>query len=153
MILAPILAVAFIMAPRIAHGQSVLLSKEGPYKVSKGEEVKFTFPPVLSGKEIRLAWEARMDYKRQGGSHFHLEIELNGHEVGAMLSRRQARLLNKPVGFRDKNQVGYWYAEGGGWRIAYSPDFGLVRKAIGHSEDDYGFVIDVTDLCNSAKGW
>jgi len=124
------------------------LQKEA-HILSQGEELKLIFPAAPQGRQIRLGWEARMDSPKEGGSNFHLEIELNGRQVGAMLTRRKPRLINKPVKADRKSRSLYWYADEAGWRIPYSPNFNMARKLVGYSDDDYGSEVNVTDLCRN----
>lgn len=121
----------------------------GPYTLKQQDSLSFRFPAVPKNRSVHLSWEARVNTRRQGGSSFQLKLLLNNQEITGIHPTLPSRLLNKPISFPHKKSVLYWYALHTGWRIAHAPSFSPVRPLLGHSNDDYLFVLDITDLSHS----
>ena len=125
--------------------------KFGDFTIEGGKPVQIRFAQKdADTRQIRLVFEARLDWKDLGGYTTGLEIAVNGSAIHG------SRLLNKPLRYKTRSGGGnVWCGlNEGTWMLMYSPDFsdaiktdrkfvyGLYEK----EQEPYRFVLDLTGL-------
>ncbi|MEN6302916.1 MAG: hypothetical protein ABFD96_09345 [Armatimonadia bacterium] len=115
-------------------------------ELQKTEKLQFV-APELGGKQVVLAFRVRIDAPGTIGSTNLLRLDLNGTVVGLKTPRRQMRLLNKPSKFAWSDPPSLnWFVPPAQWRLAYAPDFEVLKEKQYYGAAAYEWVLDVTDL-------
>jgi hypothetical protein len=129
-------------------GQSLSLAKDDfQLKLETSHEWSVAIPEAALGRQIVLAFRARIDNTSTMGSSNGVFIEVNGRRVGLSTPRRQVRLLNKPNRFRWTNPPWLaWYLPDGAWRLSYAPDFEILLDREYYGPEAYEFEFDLSDM-------
>ena len=104
---------------------------------------EFTIPPFGVEHQVRLALEARIEWKNLAGSNPWMRVAINGNYLG------KRDLLNKRDEFRLRNGLDMTWSHGDRWRVLYSPDFEQAVKDVNHPHacpdaDPYRYVWNIT---------
>lgn len=147
--IASVLILPVLVAP-LATAQTIELAEPG-WMLPYGEESELSFTPEGDYASARLVYEVRMDSPRTAGSTFVMDLAVNGEPLNAAATRSAVRLLNKPLEAIMPDGTHIPWAQGGNWRVVYSPDFtplGYQGEVGGEmvGVSAYRFVIDITDL-------
>lgn len=132
----------------IQVGESVSLAEDDfQLKLETSHEWTVAVPEAAVGRQIVLAFRARIDNKSPMGSCNGVFIEVNGQPVGLSTPRRQVRLLNKPNRFEWRGPMWLeWYLPDGAWRLSYAPDFEILLDREFQGPPAYEFEFDLSDL-------
>lgn len=101
-------------------------------------------PPFSIEHQVRLSFEARIDWKGLAGSNPWIIVTVNGNPIV------KPDLLNKTDDFVLRRGLDLTWYKSGRWRIVYSPDFEMAVKNVedGNSveakDEPYRFVFDIT---------
>ena len=129
-----------------AAGELRLAPDDYRLELQKTEKLQF-MAPELAGKQVVLAFRVRIDAPGTIGSTNLLRLDLNGTVVGLKTPRRQMRLLNKPSKFAWSDPPSLnWFVPPAQWRLAYAPDFEVLKEKQYYGAAAYEWVLDVTDL-------
>jgi len=148
--LALLIALPCIAQPTLSPepGSSLALAEDDhTLKLHETQTLDFIAPEGLGDRQVVLAFRARIDNPATIGSCNMLAIKANDEPVLLSNARRQVRLLNKPNTFEWTTPPELtWYLRQGQWRIAYAPDFEILKDRQYYGPEAYEFAFDISDL-------
>lgn len=111
------LALIFLLVTTFLKA-AVLLDAPNEIFIYNRQNREWSFPPVQANGRVAVEFRHRVDYPRPAGWCPCWQIEVNGHVLTSMGTRKQTRLLNKPFRWNHKyhgsykadNQSDKWYS-------------------------------------------
>ncbi|MGE5531578.1 MAG: hypothetical protein ACM3VW_05635, partial [Bacteroidota bacterium] len=129
-----------------APGQTLSLGPDDT-RLELQQQRSWSIQAQPGARQVVLHFRARIDAPATIGSCNMIAIDVNGKRVGLKTPRRQTRLLNKPNKFPWTDPPSLdWYMAAGQWRLAYAPDFEILKSMPYYGARAYEFSLDISDL-------
>lgn len=93
------------------------IAPDGRIDTGATETLRFQLPSVPTGKQVRLALKARINWPGLSGSNPYMVVRINGTALTLQ------DLVNKSNEFKMRDGTDTTWAYGTEWRIVYAPDF------------------------------
>ncbi len=149
-VFAVLAAIPCLAQPQLTFepGDTVALADDDyELTLQETQTLDFTAPEGIGDRQVVLAFRARIDAPTTVGSTNMIAVAVNDTPVRLRNDRRQIRLLNKPDAFAWSSPPELnWYIRSGQWRLAYAPDFEILKEREYYGAIAYEFAFDVSDL-------
>ena len=153
--LALLIAIPCFAQPQLTGepGETVSLAPDDyELKLQETQTLQFTAPDGIGERQVVLAFRARIDAPTTVGSTNMIAVAVNDAPVLLRTERREVRLLNKPDAFAWSSPPELnWYVRSGQWRLAYAPDFEILKEREYYGAIAYEFAFDISDLVQRGR--
>lgn len=115
-----------------------------------GESKQFTFDlgKRQAGEQIRINLDARLNWRKLGGSNGCLRVSVNNQSL------TKHHLVNKPHEFAYHRDAELSWSHGDAWRVVYAPSFLVdktAKQALYHDANPFQYAWDVTSLVRPGR--
>ena len=127
-----------------AHAQTTTVVDRNESVAPKVMTWPIDVPAFSIEHQVRLVFEARIDWPTLAGSNPWIVVHVNGNAIA------RDDLLNKTDTFTLRGGVDLRWCHGTRWRVLYSPDFDAAIKnrqdqmSVDPKDEPYRFVLDIT---------